>query len=78
MTLLIQFFVKFPLNLVAFLWWDYGCNAVLAGIFQNFSCSGGELGSDRFTMRIHGKVKFRVEPPFVRPISWFLHFEPVP
>lgn len=25
--------------------------------------------SDRQTMRIHGQMYFRVEPPFVRPIS---------
>jgi hypothetical protein len=26
---------------------------------------------DRHTMRIHGQMKFGVEPPFVRPIFWF-------
>lgn len=26
--------------------------------------------SDRHTILIHGQVKLRVEPPFVRPISW--------
>ncbi len=34
--------------------------------------SGGTLrnnGSDRHTMRIHGQMQFRVEPPFVRSIA---------
>ena len=42
-------------------------------------CSGTRCNkcSDRITMRIHGHVDFRVEPPFVRPISWLPPRAPV-
>ena len=44
-----------------------------------FAISSGTLCdkySDRHTKRIHGKVNFGVEPPFVRAMSWFPPFAP--
>jgi len=49
------------------------------GLSLRTICSGTRCNkySDRIAMRIHGQMYLRVEPPFVRPISWLPPLAPV-